>query len=96
MPLYRTTDTQTGDDYLVEADNPSQAVRLVTAERFAVKPASATEVAQLMRAGVEVLLAADRKPAQAAAAAEPAPAPAPEPEPATPMLYEPEPAVEPS
>lgn len=82
MPLYRTTDTQTGDDYLVEADNPSQAVRLVTAERFAVKPASATEVAQLMRAGVEVLLAADRKPAQAAAAAEPAePAPAPAPVP---------------
>lgn len=83
MPLYRLTDTQSGDDYLVEADVPAQAVRLVTAERFAVKPASATEVAQLMRAGVEVLLAADRKPAQAAAAAaepaEPEPAPAPVP-----------------
>lgn len=81
MPLYRITDTLTGQDYGYEAENPAQAVRAITADRFAVKPMTATEAIQLARAGVEIVLATDRDAKDAAAAPEPIqPVMLPEPE----------------
>lgn len=61
MPLYRITDTLTGQDYGYEADTPAQAVRAITADRFAVKPMTPTEAIQLARAGVDIVLAVDRE-----------------------------------
>lgn len=71
MPLYRVTDTLTGQDYGYEADTPAQAVRAITADRFACKPMTPTEAIQLARAGVEIVLATDRDAKDAAAALEP-------------------------
>ena len=52
MPLYAVTSTTNKTTRLVEAPNPSQALRHVTTEQFAVKAASAALVAKLMGAGI--------------------------------------------
>jgi len=52
MPLYAVTNTTDKTTRLVEAPNPSQALRHVTTEQFAVKAASAALVAKLMGAGI--------------------------------------------
>lgn len=53
--LYIVYNRETDATSLVEAATPSQAVRLVTDEVFAVRTAKATEVANLMRKGARVI-----------------------------------------
>lgn len=56
-PLYRITDTLTGQDYGYEADTPAQARSAIVADRFAVKTMTPQEAIQLSRSGVEIVLA---------------------------------------
>ena len=43
-----------GIQYLVEANNPSQAIRHTVKDRFTAKAATSSDVARLMKAGFEV------------------------------------------
>jgi hypothetical protein len=54
MPLYIVTDSSNSATRLVEAANPAQALRHVTAKQFAVASASAAAVAKLMSAGIKL------------------------------------------
>ena len=51
--LYIVTQ-DSGEQSLVEAANPSQAIRHVVANRYSAKPASPMEVAKLVGDGVQV------------------------------------------
>lgn len=51
--LYVVTDTRTGEQRLIEASNPAQAVRVV-ASRYVAAPASAPEVVALYERGIKV------------------------------------------
>lgn len=63
MPLYSVTNATTKTTRLVEAPNPSQALRHVTTDEYAVKAASAALVAKLMSAGVKLESVATEEPA---------------------------------
>jgi hypothetical protein len=54
MPLYVITDTANAKTRLVDASNPSQALRHVTSTQFGIKAASAALVAKLMGAGIKL------------------------------------------
>ena len=64
MPLYVVTSILDQATRLVEAPNPSQALRHVTTEQFAVKAASAALVAKLMGAGIALESVKNEKPEQ--------------------------------
>ena len=51
--LYVVTDKRSGEQRLIEAANPAQAVRVV-ASRYKAEPASAAEVAALYERGIKV------------------------------------------
>lgn len=52
--LYVVSDSESGNERLVDAGNPAQAIRHVALGRFAAKPADARTVARLVKAGIEV------------------------------------------
>lgn len=62
--IYAITNKETGNTRLVSAANPSQAVRHVTSELFAVKAASAVTVGQLMSNGVQLEHASTKESAE--------------------------------
>lgn len=46
--IYLIDDSQTGNQRLVDATNPAQAIRHVSLSRFIAKPASPKDVARLL------------------------------------------------
>jgi hypothetical protein len=62
MPLYSVTNAATKTTRLVEARNPSRALRHVVIDDYAVKAASAALVAKLMSAGVKLESVSDEQP----------------------------------
>lgn len=52
--LYVVSDSEKGDERLVDANSRAQAIRHVSLGRFGAKPATPRDVARLMDAGIRV------------------------------------------